>query len=174
MKMNSATENILAVDDYVHRLETEIVKIHAFERELSLCKLLMNVKGCDDDEVSKVESNIGDEKNCLSSTQLCTNRKQNFEQVVKKRSEERDVMVKKFILFKEEMPGSGLSLISPGIKHPMRGNVYLAKNGANDKLVSYTIPDVQLDIQISSLKSQPTLQPTSRKQRRCWSSELHR
>ncbi|GJT59844.1 hypothetical protein Tco_1003377, partial [Tanacetum coccineum] len=163
-KMDSVTEKILAVDDYVHRLETEIVKIHAFERELPLCKLLMNdaivalkeelmvfrrsviepvteefiplKKGCDHDEVSKAESDIGDKRNWLSSTQLCTNPKQNFEQVINKRSEEQDVMVKKFIPYKEEMPVSGLSLISPGIKNPMRGNVYLAKNGANDKLVS--------------------------------------
>ena len=42
MNLNSVTEKILAVDDYVHRLETEIIKIHAFERELPLCKLLMN------------------------------------------------------------------------------------------------------------------------------------
>ncbi|GKD20253.1 hypothetical protein Tco_1221956 [Tanacetum coccineum] len=64
------------------------------------------------------------------------------------RSEERDVMVKFFIPFKKEMLFSGLSLISPGIKNPMRGNVYLAKNGANDK--------------------------TSRKQGICWSSYLHK
>ncbi|GKC57945.1 hypothetical protein Tco_1085543 [Tanacetum coccineum] len=65
-----------------------------------------------------------------------------------RRSEERDVMVKIFIPFKKEMLFSGLSLISPGIKNPMRGNVYLAKNGANDK--------------------------TSRKQGICWSSYLHK
>lgn len=201
MNMNSVTEKILAVDDYVHRLETEIIKIHAFERELPLCKLLMNdaiealkeelmvfrrsvnapvieefipIKKRCEDEVSKFESDLGDKKNWLSSTQLCTNPKQSLDQVVKKRSEERDMMVNKFIPFKEDMPVSGLSLISPGIKNPMRGNVYLAKNGANDKLVSYTIPDVRSDIQIGGLKSQPTLQPTSRKQRRCWSPELHR
>ncbi|GJU91019.1 putative E3 ubiquitin-protein ligase UBR7 [Tanacetum coccineum] len=41
-------------------------------------------KRCDHDEVWKVKSDIGYKKNWLSSTQLCTNPKQNFEQVVKK------------------------------------------------------------------------------------------
>ncbi|GJX08465.1 hypothetical protein Tco_0196397 [Tanacetum coccineum] len=41
-------------------------------------------KGCDHDEVWKVKSGIGYKKNWLSSTQLCMNLKQNFEQVVKK------------------------------------------------------------------------------------------
>ncbi|GKD79173.1 hypothetical protein Tco_1341794 [Tanacetum coccineum] len=67
-------------------------------------------KGCDHDEVWKVKSDIGDNKNWLSSTKLCTNPQQNFDQVVKKRSEEGDVTVKKFIPFKKEMPFSGLSL----------------------------------------------------------------
>ncbi|GKC29350.1 hypothetical protein Tco_1036644, partial [Tanacetum coccineum] len=39
------------------------------------------------------------------------------------RSEERDMMVKKFNPFKKEMSVFGLSLISPGTKNPMRGNV---------------------------------------------------
>nr|GEY77755.1 transcription factor HHO5-like [Tanacetum cinerariifolium] len=107
-------------------LKEELV---VFRRSVNELKEFIPLKkGCGDDEVSKVKSDIGDKKNWLRSTQLCTNPKQNFEQAVKKQSEEQDVMVKKFIPFKEEIPGSGLSLTSPRIKHPMKGNVYLAKN----------------------------------------------
>ncbi|KAI3702452.1 hypothetical protein L6452_28190 [Arctium lappa] len=77
---------------------------------------------------------------------------------------------------KEEMPVSGLSLIAPGIKNPMRGNGFLTKTSANNKMVPSSMPDVQSNIRIGTLQPQPqpTQHQTSRKQRRCWSTELHR
>ena len=75
---------------------------------------------------------------------------------------------------KEEMPVPGLSLIAPGIKNPIRGNGFLTKTGANNKLVPCSIPDVQSNIRIGTIQPQPPQHQTSRKQRRCWSTELHR
>lgn len=60
---------------------------------------------------------------------------------------------------KEESPIPGLSLITPGIKNPVRGNLLLTKTISNSRLLPC---------------SSPNAQQTSRKQRRCWSTELHR
>lgn len=75
---------------------------------------------------------------------------------------------------REELQVSGLSLITPGIKNPVRGNVLLSKSSANSRLVPCSAPNSQPNIRIGGPQVQPPHQQTSRKQRRCWSTELHR
>lgn len=66
---------------------------------------------------------------------------------------------------------SGLSLITPGIKNPP---FVMETGGNNNKLVPFPMPDVQSNIQIGAPQPQPPQLQTCRKQRRCWSTELHR
>ncbi|MFS7920556.1 putative transcription factor MYB-HB-like family [Helianthus anomalus] len=226
-RIGSESEKILKAEDLVSRLESEVKKIDAFKRELPLCMLLMNdaigvlkdelmvlkksanqpvleefiplkiKKTCDEDPT--VETDSGDKRNWLSSTQLW-NANQNHvpkqnsvDQAIQKiAGEQRNAMiddlyhgssVKEFIPVKgysrfsvgdkEETPVSGLSLVTPGVKNPVRGNHFLKKlvadNNINNNLGPYSIPDVKSDIPIGSPQPQ-----TSRKQRRCWSTELHR
>ena len=81
----------------------------------------------------------------------------------------------KFIPFKEEISVPGLSFITPLINNPSRGNVFDTQTVAKkNDLVPYSLPDVQSDIQIGKPQPQQPQQQTSRKQRRCWSTELHR
>ncbi|XP_071729976.1 myb family transcription factor EFM-like [Rutidosis leptorrhynchoides] len=136
----------------------------------------------DDEDDPKVES---DKKNWLSSTQLWntidndlgTNRiskPKSMEQVIQKRTEEKryDMIGDSFY---EKISFPELSLITPGINTLSRRNVFDKQNVAskNDP-VPYSLPDVRSDIQIGNPKLQQSQQQTSRKQRRCWSTELHR
>ncbi|XP_071691759.1 transcription factor HHO6-like [Rutidosis leptorrhynchoides] len=76
---------------------------------------------------------------------------------------------------RDELPVPGLSLVTSGIKNSVRGNVLLAKTSDNSKLVSCSASNGQLNIQSVTPQGQPpSQQQTSRKQRRCWSAELHR
>lgn len=76
---------------------------------------------------------------------------------------------------KEELPvSSGLSLITPGIKNQreeLRPSGVLSSKISSSRPVSCSSPNVE-----SSLRTapQPPQQQNSRKQRRCWSPELHR
>ncbi|KAK9048084.1 hypothetical protein SSX86_032953 [Deinandra increscens subsp. villosa] len=72
---------------------------------------------------------------------------------------------------REELPIPGLSLITPGIKNSMTGNNLLTKTSPHSKLVPFSVPN---DQSTSAPQAQPSQQQTSRKQRRCWSTELHR
>ncbi|XP_076942118.1 transcription factor HHO6-like [Bidens hawaiensis] len=74
---------------------------------------------------------------------------------------------------REELPIPGLSLITPGIgiKNSVRGNNLLAKTSPNTKLTPCFAPN---DQQTGAPHGQPTQHQASRKQRRCWSTELHR
>ncbi|XP_057965857.1 transcription factor HHO6-like [Malania oleifera] len=72
---------------------------------------------------------------------------------------------------KEDLPVSGLSLLTPGIK-PLReepvGSSVLSSKAICSKTVSSPAHNSQ-----SNLRTAPQ-QQTARKQRRCWSPELHR
>lgn len=74
---------------------------------------------------------------------------------------------------REELPIPGLSLITPGIKNSMRGNALLTKTSPNTKLVP-SAPNDQSSIRSGASQAQPPHQQACRKQRRCWSTELHR
>ncbi|KAI3804980.1 hypothetical protein L1987_26920 [Smallanthus sonchifolius] len=196
------SEKILNLEDLVIRLESEVMKIDAFKRELPLCMILMNdaiavlkeelmvfkkpasepvfeefiplkapKKSCDEDR--KVESDRDDKRDWLSSTQLWSTDENHVQKVGQ---EQPNGIVDD--RFKEERLVSGLSLVTPGIKNPVRGNSFLKKFGGDDNMVAYSVPNVKPDVQIGTPRVQdqaqaPQLQ-TSRKQRRCWSTELHR
>lgn len=74
---------------------------------------------------------------------------------------------------RDELSVPGLSLINPGIKNSVRGNALLTKTSDNSKLVPCSSPNAQLNVRSGAAQGQPTPQ-ASRKQRRCWSTELHR
>ena len=73
---------------------------------------------------------------------------------------------------KEELPvHGGLSLVTPGIKNPREDTGSSGSRTSCSKSVSSSAPNIQSNIRAGP---QPPQQPTSRKQRRCWSPELHR
>nr|XP_043628813.1 transcription factor HHO5-like isoform X2 [Erigeron canadensis] len=231
-KIGNVNSKILKTEDFVSRLETEVIKIDAFKRELPLCMVLMNdaidalkeeimvfkksknevvleefmpfKKTSDYGGDQKGVSDIGDKKNWLSSMQLWNTNdndsKQNENEKVvhqKRNEEEHNVMIddqfltpfKSYSTFsvvgtrnedKKGKPVSGLSLDTPGINNSIRGNVLDAKTDGSCNLVPYSIMDVQSKLQIAQAQAQaqvqvqPSQQQSSRKQRRCWSTELHR
>lgn len=69
---------------------------------------------------------------------------------------------------KEDLAVYGLSLLTPGIKNPKEESASSGSRSTCGRAVSFSAANVQ-----SNLKSLPQ-QPTARKQRRCWSPELHR
>lgn len=74
---------------------------------------------------------------------------------------------------KEELPvASGLSLVPPGIR-PMEelGASVLGSKASTSKAVIGSSPNVEPTLRVSPPPSQ---QQGARKQRRCWSPELHR
>ncbi|KAK0581176.1 hypothetical protein LWI29_011016 [Acer saccharum] len=73
---------------------------------------------------------------------------------------------------KEELlPVHGLSLVTPGTKNPREDTNSSGSRTSCSKSVSSSAPNIQSSIRTGP---QPPQQPTSRKQRRCWSPELHR
>ncbi|KAI3769839.1 hypothetical protein L6452_00953 [Arctium lappa] len=190
-RIGSVHEKVLQVDDFVDRLESETRKIEAFKRELPLCMLLINdaivalkevsmvlkkssnaepvleefiplKNSCDDDDDAKVEIIIkkdsGDKKNWLSSTQLWNTNENTVQKpnaTIKKRGEEEY---------------HGKAFFFPEIKNPTRENGLLTEFNGDSRLT----PNVQSNIQTSGTATVPPQQQTSRKQRRCWSTELHR
>lgn len=70
---------------------------------------------------------------------------------------------------KDAFPVAGLSLVTPGTSKPRLelGSSVLSPKSSSSIAVSYSCPNVQSKLQTSSSQ-------TSRKQRRCWSPELHR
>lgn len=74
---------------------------------------------------------------------------------------------------KEELPVARLSLLTPGTSSPREelGSSVLSPKTSSSRTVSSSGPNVQSNLRIST---QPPQQQTSRKQRRCWSQELHR
>ncbi|XP_076945662.1 myb family transcription factor EFM-like [Bidens hawaiensis] len=149
-------------------------------------------KTCDEDPM--VETDCSDKRNWLSSTQLWnTNQKVAEEQQNEMIDDHNNngSFVKEFIPFKgysrfpvedkEETHASGLSLVTPAIKNPITANLFLKKIGADTTTTTTTnnnnnsIKVASSDnIQIGRPQVQPPQLQTSRKQRRCWSTELHR
>lgn len=71
---------------------------------------------------------------------------------------------------KEEFSVHGLSLLTPGIKnHPKEETVCGGNRSSSGRAVSSSLSNVQ-----SNLRAGSAQQQAARKQRRCWSPELHR
>ncbi|KAK1431211.1 hypothetical protein QVD17_14510 [Tagetes erecta] len=168
---------MLLMNDAIAALKEELMVFKNPANQPVLEEFIPLNKTCDEDP--KDETDSDDKKNWLSSTQLWnTNTNQTHvpeqnsaEQAVQKVAQEPQIgMVDD--LFKAETPVSGLSLVTPGIKNPVRGNMFLKKIGADNNVVPYSVTNARSDIQIRT--PQPQQLQTSRKQRRCWSTELHR
>ncbi|KAI7757533.1 hypothetical protein M8C21_017079 [Ambrosia artemisiifolia] len=183
-RIGSVTEKVLQVNDFVNRLESETHKLEAFGRELPLCMLLAkdaivalkeetmvlkkslnvqpvleefmplkNFSDHDDDDDKKVETGTNqkddvDKKSWLSSTHLW-NTNENFNTKVNSIAQ----MVNK----KNEEEDLRREIVNE-----------------NNRLISCFVPNVQPNMQIVSTVVAPLQQHTFRKQRRCWSNELHR
>ncbi|KAF5727237.1 transcription factor KAN3 [Tripterygium wilfordii] len=72
---------------------------------------------------------------------------------------------------KEELPIQGLSLLTPGIKSPREESGSLGTRVDCNRTITSSAPYLQKNSQNGPQTPQ---QQTSRKQRRCWSPELHR
>ncbi|XP_076923043.1 myb family transcription factor EFM-like [Bidens hawaiensis] len=202
--LTTLSDKILKLDDFLTRLETEMQKIHAFKRELPLCMLLINdaivalkdelmvfkktsncelvleefipiKKSCDEDH-----EQVENKKNWLSSTQLWNANDDNpnndriVDQTTKKVCikglEDDEVMINDSYEALVPFRGRyGLSLITPGNKKPVRGSILLTKASHDSKLIPFLPND-----QSNSRNGPPSHQQASRKQRRCWSTELHK
>ncbi|CAI9286817.1 unnamed protein product [Lactuca saligna] len=186
---------MLLINDAIITLKEESIVLKKSSNAEPVLEEFIPLKNtCDEDaklETMSKEKCCGDKKNWLSTTQLWNNPNPNtnqtqiwkpksIHQIPNKTSDEEDdgmiddpFPTKAFIPYKgicgftvveedkEESPIPGLSLITPGIKNPVRGNLLLTKTNSNSN--SRLLPC-----------SSPNAQQTSRKQRRCWSTELHR
>ncbi|XP_076954835.1 transcription factor HHO2-like isoform X2 [Bidens hawaiensis] len=131
------------------------------------------IKKTSDEDHEQVEN----KKNWLSSTQLWNANDDNpnndriVDQTTKKRGlEEDDVMINDSYEALVPFRGRyGLSLITPGNKKPVRGSILLTKASHDSKLIPFSPND-----QSNSRNGPLPQQQTSRKQRRCWSTELHK
>jgi len=160
-------------------------------------------KDCDQNEENKKEKDYKDKKNWMSSVQLwntedypstdCT--KQNPKLETKKSEEESGLVSedpfqssrnrsggRAFMPFKaysgfpvtrkeekEELPVHGLSLLTPGIKNPREESGSNGLRTSCGRTVSSSAPNVSI-----RSGAQQSQQQAARKQRRCWSPELHR
>ncbi|KAK9071162.1 hypothetical protein SSX86_009730 [Deinandra increscens subsp. villosa] len=193
---------MLLINDVVIALKEESMAFKKSSNGEPVLEEFMPIKKiCDEDaEMGKMvkEKGCGDKKNWLRSTQLWSandandddpnsnriirNQKPNSaDQTIKKVAEQEDdlkindphqpfrnVDNRAFIQFKEDLPVPGLSLITPEIKNSMRGNMLPTKTNPDGKLLPSS-PNDQLNLRTGAAQQQ-----TSRKQRRCWSTELHR
>ncbi|XP_038997337.1 transcription factor HHO6-like [Hibiscus syriacus] len=188
--IGNVPERISKLDAFVKRLEEEMRKIDAFKCELPLCMLLLNdaiaafkeeLVQClprnvepvfwntvDDDYYRSVDRKLDTKlRNIGDSSQSCKNRggatslmpfKANLGFAVKK--EER-----------EEIP---LTLLTPGIKNPRDESCSTGSMTSCSKAVSSSAPNARSSFRsVLQPLSQKHQQQTARKQRRCWSPELH-
>ncbi|KAJ6353128.1 hypothetical protein OIU76_002188 [Salix suchowensis] len=173
--VKDGSQKLPNLDDYVKRLEDERRKIDAFKRELPLCMLLLNeaIIRLKEEAMQCKELNAlvplkggsnedgSDKKNWMSSVQLWNTNKninldcknQDTRSEPKQRSEEDDDRSTC-----ENPIQLGLSLMTPV---PESCNFMSKSNNCGN----------QMKIQS---KSQQQQQHAYRKQRRCWSPELHR
>ncbi|XP_044507391.1 transcription factor HHO6 [Mangifera indica] len=138
------------------------------------------------------DSSKDNKKNWMSSVQLwktddhkttdpIVNPKQNTDLKLKRNDEENPFKsrteARAFMPFKaypgfarkediEEFPVHGLSLVTPGIKNPKEDTGSSGSRTSCSKSISSSAPN--------ATGPQPPHQQTNRKQRRCWSPELHR
>lgn len=157
-------------------------------------------KDCDKNEENKNEKDYRDKKNWMSSVQLwntddntSTDGTKHVPKSETKRGGEENNLGSEepfqscihrgggmgFMPFKtysgfstaskeeEELPVHGLSLLTPGIKNPKEESVSHVSRTGCSRAVSSSAPS-------PTIRSVAQQQQTARKQRRCWSPELHR
>ncbi|KAE8704808.1 putative Serine/threonine-protein kinase SAPK10 [Hibiscus syriacus] len=203
-KIKDGFQRLSMISDYVQRLEDEMKKIDAFKRELPLCMLLLKdgIQRLKEEEIQCKEMNDGSGLPLKGSTEEkwkgnCGERWRKKPKAVpelKLRSEEQgekdlsknpiELCNKKskggaFVPFQEYVDKkiSGLSLMTPSSE---LASCILKKNNGGCRIGSgsslYTQQN-QIKFQTKSNNrhdEQQQQQQNSRKQRRCWSPELHR
>ncbi|KAG6709625.1 hypothetical protein I3843_06G134700 [Carya illinoinensis] len=189
------------LNDAIRALKEEsIQRITPKEVQPVLEEFIPLKKGCDRNVENKTEKDCRDKKNWMSSVQLWNTddypstdcAKPNPKSETKRNEEESNLGTRDsfqsdrnreetvgFLPFKkysgspvvnkegkEEFPVHGLSLLTPGIKNPREESGSNGPRNACSKTVSSSDP-------ITNIRTL-TQQQTARKQRRCWSPELHR
>lgn len=161
------SDDLSKLNDFIHSLQNELNKVEAFKRELPLSVFLLN------DVISKLKeearkfterrkegkfdesagAKLGNEKKSwMSSAQLWSPRNEGDD------SEDDDV--------------PGLSLVPPGLDTPApveSGSTRSPTGAVFPGAVIYSTVD-----QTGKPQTKPPYHQTARKQRRCWSPDLHR
>ncbi|KAK1417478.1 hypothetical protein QVD17_26606 [Tagetes erecta] len=186
---------MLLINDVIVALKDEsMVFKKSLKSEPVLEEFIPIKKSGDEDvkvEMMMKEKGGGDKKNWLRSTQLwhandnddddpnsnqVPNLKLNStDQTIKKRAVEQDDVTNNdsFNLDRAFIPISGLSLVTPGTNNSITGGILLTKTSPDGKLVPSS-PIDQSNKGSGVVQGQLHQQQTSRKQRRCWSTGLHR
>ncbi|XP_022952414.1 transcription factor HHO6-like isoform X2 [Cucurbita moschata] len=179
--LTNAADRTSKLDDLVKNLQDEMKKIDAFKRELPFCMLLLNDAilalgkpklvleefvslNRDSSDEEEKEQDCGDKKEWMSSVQLWkTDQLPNAQIKTKSCS-----AVKKEE--KIESPICALSLVTPCLKNPREGLVSCVLGSSGNRATSTSFVDVRSNLRTVL----PQQQSPGRKQRRCWSPELHR
>ncbi|KAG5061155.1 hypothetical protein GLYMA_01G183700v4 [Glycine max] len=177
-------DKVVTLDGFVQRLEEELTKVEAFKRELPLCILLLNdaiarlkeekvkCSGMQDPPLKTSsggnENENSEKKNWMSSAQLWSTQKS------KSRNEEDDRSVpansingNSCVPEKEgsQVPSFGLMARASELSHSN------SKSVGGDTSSGSSL----LRVEVQSQPQPPQhMQQNPRKQRRCWSPELHR
>ncbi|XP_045816829.1 transcription factor HHO5 isoform X3 [Trifolium pratense] len=171
---NNSSEKLSNLDDLVHRLEEEMNKVLAFKRELPLCIILLNnaIETLKEEKekvrLMKMEdpkNSSDNKKNWMNSVHLWTNENNSNEDVercVSKKSNGGGVFM--------EFNGNSLKEVS---QVPSYSLVSEVSHGNSKSGGSSGSSLLRVETQNQPQPPHP-LQQNSRKQRRSWSSELHR
>ncbi|KAK2372718.1 hypothetical protein P8452_45965 [Trifolium repens] len=175
---NNSSQKLSNLDDLLQRLEEEMNKVLAFKRELPLSIILLNnaierlkeekekVKLMKMEDPTNCGHSNNNNKNWMSSVQLWTNEKnsknEDGERCVSKKSNGGGVFM--------EFNGNSLKEVS---QVPSYSLVSEVSHGNSKSGGSSGSSLLRVEIQNQPQPPHP-LQQNSRKQRRSWSSELHR
>ncbi|XP_076896354.1 myb family transcription factor EFM-like [Bidens hawaiensis] len=176
---------MILMNDAIAALKEELMVFRKPMNRPVLEEFIPLKKTCDEDP--KDGTDCSDKRSWLSSTQLWnTNQKIAEEQHSGMIHDHNNngSFVKGFIPFngysrfpvqdKEETHVSGLSLVTPGINNPITANLFPKTMGADSNSNNNNKVPSSDNIQIGRPQVQPPQLQTSRKPRRCWSTELHR
>ncbi|XP_039047145.1 transcription factor HHO1-like isoform X2 [Hibiscus syriacus] len=126
----------------------------------------------DDDDYRSIDRKLDTKRNIGESSQSCKNRggATAFMPFKAKLG---------FAVSKEEKEEIPLSLLTPGIKNPRDESCYTGSRTSCSKAVFSSAPNARSSFRsvlqpLSQHQQQQQQQQTARKQRRCWSPELHR
>ncbi|KAI9124331.1 hypothetical protein K1719_005631 [Acacia pycnantha] len=189
---------MLLLNDAILVLKEESEKFRIPNSQPVLEEFIPLRKECDQKEENETDEECRDKKNWMSSVQLwntdnnTTCEQKEHYKLENKKNEEQSVAEDPFkscrsrigrrvfmpfptycpasvttVAAKEESDVNGLSLVTPGVKNLREGSVSSGSRISSDRVVSSP-----------PCSDQPSLRPgqhqTARKQRRCWSPELHR
>ncbi|GAU17394.1 hypothetical protein TSUD_232700 [Trifolium subterraneum] len=172
----NSSQKLSNLDDLVHRLEEETNKVLAFKRELPLCVILLNnaIETLKEEKEKVRLMKIEDPKNCsdnkktwMNSVQLWTNEKnsKNEDGVSKKSNNGGGVFM--------EFNGNSMKEVSQVPSYSLVSEVSHGNSKTGGGGGSSGSSLLRIEIQNQPQPPHP-LQQNSRKQRRSWSSELHR